>query len=72
VEFGVKNFGRLLLGDEMGVGKTIQALGICAAYYSEWPVLIICPATLKYNWKAEIMKFLDGYLDKKTPIDFQV
>mgnify|MGYP002631158578 CR=1 FL=1 len=23
IEFGVKHFGRILLGDEMGVGKTI-------------------------------------------------
>lgn len=28
IEFGVKKFGRMILGDEMGVGKTIQAIGI--------------------------------------------
>jgi SWI/SNF-related matrix-associated actin-dependent regulator 1 of chromatin subfamily A len=28
IEYGVRRYGRLLLGDEMGVRKTIQALGI--------------------------------------------
>jgi SNF2 family DNA or RNA helicase len=28
IRFGIRHHGRLLLGDEMGVGKTIQALGI--------------------------------------------
>jgi SNF2 family DNA or RNA helicase len=28
VQFGVDHFGRIILGDEMGVGKTIQAISI--------------------------------------------
>jgi len=32
IEFGVKKFGRILLGDEMGIGKTIQAIGILYLY----------------------------------------
>ena len=28
IEFGISKHGRFLLGDEMGVGKTIQAIGI--------------------------------------------
>jgi len=44
--------GRVLLADEMGLGKTIQAL-----YYFKRnkmsPVVVICPASLKYNWARE-------------------
>jgi SWI/SNF-related matrix-associated actin-dependent regulator of chromatin subfamily A-like protein 1 len=28
IKFGVSKYGRFLLGDEMGVGKTIQAIGV--------------------------------------------
>lgn len=44
--FGIKRFGRFLLGDEMGVGKTIQALAVSWIYKEDWPLLIICPSTL--------------------------
>ncbi|CAG8536687.1 28583_t:CDS:2, partial [Racocetra persica] len=50
--------GRILLGDEMGLGKTIQALTICKFYESEWPVLIICPSSLRLTWCSEIQKWL--------------
>jgi SWI/SNF-related matrix-associated actin-dependent regulator 1 of chromatin subfamily A len=48
VKFGISKFGRLLLGDEMGVGKTIQALGIAYVFKNDWPLLIIVPASLKF------------------------
>lgn len=55
IKFGVKHFGRVLIGDEMGVGKTIQALGIAFLYHSEWPLLIIAPAPLvRYYFRSEI------------------
>jgi SWI/SNF-related matrix-associated actin-dependent regulator 1 of chromatin subfamily A len=42
-----------LLGDEMGLGKSVQ---IAAYLYFKktYPVLIICPASLKLNWEREI------------------
>lgn len=45
---------RAILADDMGLGKTIQALS--AAKGKVW---VLCPATLTYNWKAEIEKWLD-------------
>jgi hypothetical protein len=84
--------GRILLGDEMGLGcvillhhdnkkilifspllhffvflfgllfdqlrKTLTSLAIMLAYQTnEWPLLILCPASLRYTWPAEIEKF---------------
>ena len=47
-----------LLGDDMGLGKTIQALGLINVDSSINKVLVICPATLKSNWKREAEKWL--------------
>lgn len=47
-----------LIGDEMGLGKTIQAIGVINADESIKRVLVICPASLKLNWKREMEKWL--------------
>jgi SWI/SNF-related matrix-associated actin-dependent regulator of chromatin subfamily A-like protein 1 len=47
-----------LIGDEMGLGKTIQAIGVINADSSIRSVLIICPASLRLNWKRELVKWL--------------
>lgn len=47
-----------LLADEMGVGKTIQALGVINADASIRNVLVICPASLKLNWLREARLWL--------------
>ena len=62
IEFGIKRMGRIIIGDEMGVGKTIQALGLLSVYRSNLPCLILCPSVLKFNWKREAEKWLDAFL----------
>jgi len=47
-----------LIGDEMGLGKTIQAIGVINGDQTIERVLVICPATLKLNWKNELEKWL--------------
>jgi SWI/SNF-related matrix-associated actin-dependent regulator 1 of chromatin subfamily A len=47
----------ILNADEMGLGKTIQAIGILNADALSHRVLVICPATLKINWKREFKKW---------------
>jgi SWI/SNF-related matrix-associated actin-dependent regulator of chromatin subfamily A-like protein 1 len=47
-----------LLGDEMGIGKTIQALGLINADPSLQRVLVVCPANLRINWQREAQKWL--------------
>ena len=64
VQFVLSRHGRALIGDEMGVGKTIQAIISSYAYYNEWPVLVICPASIKNNWRDEYIKWLP-FLEKK-------
>lgn len=43
---------RLIVGDQMGLGKTIQAIAAITAA-DAFPCLVICPASLKLNWQRE-------------------
>lgn len=55
--------GRSLIADDMGLGKTIQAIATAELYQKEMGisrVLIVCPTSLKYQWKSEIEKFTDS------------
>lgn len=49
---------RLIIGDEPGLGKTLQSIGIINAA-AAFPCLVICPASLKINWQREWEKFTD-------------
>ena len=68
IKFGIERKGRILLADEMGVGKTVQAIGIALIYKEEWPVLIICPSSLKFVWRDEILKWIPDINDDKINI----
>jgi SWI/SNF-related matrix-associated actin-dependent regulator 1 of chromatin subfamily A len=51
-----KEKGDVLIGDEPGLGKTIQALGIINQNEGKRN-LIICPASIRLNWEREIRKW---------------
>lgn len=49
---------RLIIGDEPGLGKTLQSIGIVDTA-GAYPCLVICPSSLKINWQREFEKFTD-------------
>lgn len=55
-----------IIGDEMGLGKSIQAIAVAAhlAVKGESHTLVVCPASVVINWRNEIHKHsrLDAYL----------
>ncbi len=54
--------GSSIIADEMGLGKTLQAIGVAQLMKAQGlisSVLILCPTSLKYQWKKEIEKFTD-------------
>ena len=62
IRFAVKA-GKAIIADEMGLGKTIQAIAASEIYLREGMadnVLVVCPTSLKYQWKKEIEKFTGG------------
>jgi superfamily II DNA or RNA helicase/predicted nucleic acid-binding Zn finger protein len=61
VEFATFRKGAII-ADEMGLGKTLQAIAIAIMkkqLFGFKRTLVICPASLKAQWKAEIEKFTD-------------
>ncbi|KRY14852.1 SWI/SNF-related matrix-associated actin-dependent regulator of chromatin subfamily A-like protein 1 [Trichinella patagoniensis] len=54
VKFAISRKGRLLIADEMGLGKTVEALAVASYYRNEWPLLVVCPSSMKYTWVEEI------------------
>jgi len=55
---------RALLADEPGLGKTAQAIRALAELNGRgeqvFPALVVCPNTLKKNWKREFAKWWPG------------
>src|SRR5712671_4924160 len=52
--------GRVVLADDMGLGKTIQAIAgaeLLRRRRGIERVLVVAPASVKYQWKTEIEKF---------------
>ncbi len=59
-----------ILADDMGLGKTLQVIAFLLAEWrahleegeagkkpSSWRALVVCPASLVYNWKSELDRF---------------
>lgn len=53
-----------LLGDEMGMGKTIQAVSlIMSDYPQKQPTLVVVPPVALMQWSSEITEYTDGKLN---------
>jgi SNF2 family DNA or RNA helicase len=54
-----------ILADDMGLGKTLQSITYILSELplvrkNKLPILIVCPASLTYNWLSELNKFAPG------------
>lgn len=58
IEFLINKNGGML-GDEMGLGKTFQALATIESKHF-LRILIVCPSSLKQNWRNEILRWISG------------
>ena len=58
IKYALSKRGRVLFGDDMGLGKTPQGIAMARHYQNDWPLVVIAPASLLFNWKKEIMMWL--------------
>lgn len=71
---GAPRTDAVLIADGMGLGKTLQSIGVLNQdpNIRDIKVLVVCPASLKLNWRKEFRKFMidgignDVYVVKKT------
>src|SRR5712691_10124615 len=67
--------GRSILGDDMGLGKTVQTLAAAELLARERGierVMVVAPASVKYQWETEIRKYttrdvqvIDGTIEQR-------
>lgn len=71
---GAPRTDAVLIADGMGLGKTLQSIGVLNQdpNIRDIKVLVVCPASLKLNWRKEFSKFMidgignDVYVVKKA------
>ncbi|MAX80406.1 MAG: hypothetical protein CL843_09540 [Crocinitomicaceae bacterium] len=67
VDYTIRNM-KVLIGDQMGLGKTPQSIGAVIGIHEKvqpaFPCLVVSPKSLRYNWKLE----WDGWTNKKAHV----
>lgn len=77
--YGISKNGRCMIADDMGLGKTLQALGIAYHFRENWPLLIVAPSSVRYQWSEAIHNFLPSipaqfvyhFTNGKDLVDFE-
>jgi SWI/SNF-related matrix-associated actin-dependent regulator 1 of chromatin subfamily A len=81
LKFMAKTNGRAIIGDDMGLGKTTEALAFAYLHKDNGKILVVCPASLKYNWEREFKicfgdkykcKVLEGTKPYEIPKDVNI
>jgi len=57
IQFVEEGNARVLIADEQGLGKTVQALGALRLHPELFPVLLVVKTTLKLQWFHEIIRW---------------
>ena len=50
--------GRFLIADDMGLGKTMQAIATAFYYFDDWPLLVVSPASVKFQWTEALIDWV--------------
>lgn len=58
VAFAQQKDGRCIIAHQMGLGKTIQAIGYLGINPESRPGLVVCPSIVAKKWELEIKKWL--------------
>lgn len=57
----------MLIADEMGLGKTVQAICMATCYPDDWPLLVVCPSSMRYVWQEALRDWLPPELQPLSP-----
>jgi len=68
VRYGLERNGNLLLADDMGLGKTLQSLAIASAYSAKWPLLVVCPSSMRFSWKSSVIRWLPSVPEEEVRV----
>lgn len=63
IKMALSKKGRVILADDMGLGKSIQAIAISLYYRLEWPLLVITPASMTATWHEQLKRWLVASID---------
>lgn len=59
IDFVMKATGRALIGDDVGLGKTVETLGWMNTHPDDiYPAIIVSPASVVYKWEGEAARWL--------------
>ncbi|KAL2340723.1 hypothetical protein Fmac_008663 [Flemingia macrophylla] len=70
LRFALRRGGRCLIADDMGLGKTLQGIAIAGCFMDEGPILVVCPAVLRYSWAEELERWLPFCLPADIHLDY--
>ena len=62
--------GRALIADQMGVGKTLQAIAAADAYRDAGPLLCVVPASMRFVWADELERWLVDLTPRQVRVIF--
>eukprot|EP01041_Mallomonas_annulata_P007973 gene7973-16320_t len=64
IKFIIQHGGRGMIADEMGCGKTLQAIAILQHYSQYWPALILVPPNLVTQWRGELATYASDVISE--------